>query len=246
MLSGPVGSDRVVIGLYDSPLGNLLAIKNFTDQVVPGQLNGGSTVAFSSNDATTMQPLPYSNVPTAADGPSTNVLANLGGGALTVVLNATTQYPQLPAGIFQSGDYYAFESSATVTSGAQQSLVGSVLYSASGGPVTLSFPALWSTAGPSAASLPTFTFDYAGYAGQPGILFDAGYSWWPVQNQQNRYFRYCDSELSMANTTSLTVPDLSGISGFLTPPAAATSVSWIEGMFQGTLSSSQGHPGGLG
>jgi hypothetical protein len=237
---GPIGSDRVVIGLYDSFLNNLLAIKNFTNQVVPGSLNGGSTVAFSSNDAPTMQPLTFDNVPTGFDAPYTNLLANLGSGLLTVATGPITQYPQLPAGILQNGDYYSFQSSASVTSNTQQSIVGSLLYPTSGGPVTLSFPKPWSTTGPAAASQPTFSFDYTGYTGESGVLFDAGYSWFPTVDLQN-YVSVTATQNYLGNNASLAVPDLSGVSGFLTSPASGTGVSWIEGTFQGTALQN-GHP----
>lgn len=168
--SGPVGADRVTIGLSDSSDGSLLAIKNFNNQTVPGVLNGGNTVTFGSTDATTMQPVTFMNLPTGFSAPSTTAIAVVGGFfTLSTSPGTITQYPQFSAGVMQSGDYYSFQASSSLTSGAQTSTVGSFLYPTSGGPVTLSFPAPWSTAGPAPASRPTFTFDYTGYAGKSGV-----------------------------------------------------------------------------
>jgi hypothetical protein len=242
--SGPVGPDRVTIGLYDSSDGSLLAIKNFNNQAVPGVLNGGNTVTFGSSDATTMQPVTFVNLPTGFSTPSTTALAAVGGNfTLSMSPGTTAQYPQFPAGVMQSGDYYSFEASSSLTSGAQTSTVGSFLYPTSGGPVTLSFPAPWSTAGPAPASRPTFIFDYTGYAGKSGVLAEGSFTWTPTSGPQDEILATATQNY-LGSATSLAVPDLSGVNGFVTPPASGTSILWTELIFQGTFPSTSSPAGG--
>jgi hypothetical protein len=238
LVSAPTESDRVLMGLYDSSYSNLLAMKNFNNQTVPGTLNGG-TVTFSSADATTLQPITFANLPNGYGTPNTNVSVN---GAFTLESAAATQYPQLPAGVLQSGDYYAFRSSSSPSSG--PSTVGSFLYPTSGGPVTLSFPAPWSTAGPAPASLPTFVFDYTGYAGKSGVLSEGSYTWTRSNGNQDEIL-VSATQNYLGNATSLSVPDLSGVSGFLTPPpSGTTNVAWFEYIYQGTFPSTSSPAGG--
>jgi hypothetical protein len=244
-LSATTGSDRVLVGLYDSSsYPNLLAIKNFDSQIVPGTLNGGNTVTFSSSDATTSQPLTFVNLPTSNVTPFTDVRAI--GDSIPLTSGLITQYQQLPAGILQSGDYYTFSSSTGTYSDLTgiDDTVGSVLYRTSGGPVTFSFPAPWTTAtAPVPASLPTFTFGYTGYVGQSGVSDEGGCSWSPTNNLGNE-INVIATQNYLGNATTLTVPDLSAVSGFLAPPGSGTSVSWLEGVSQGTFPSTSTLAGG--
>ncbi len=210
---GPTGSDRVLVGLYDYGYNNLLAIKNFNNQTVPGALNGGNTVTFSPSDATTPEPITFTNIPAGFATASTYVSAV--NGSFALASGAISQYSQVPAGVMQSGDYYIFQSSSSLTPGSQSFMVGSDLYPTTGGPVTISFPAPWSTAGPAPASLPTFPFDYTGYEGKSGIPANANFTWTPSSGNQDGIL-VSATQSYLGTATSLTVPDLSGVSGFLT------------------------------
>jgi hypothetical protein len=75
-----------------------------------------------------------------------------------------------------------------------------------------------------------------------GILFEGGDRWWPTDLNQDEIF-VTATQNYIGNATSLTVPDLSGVSGFLTPPGSGTSVGWVEQMNQGTYPS-YGSPAG--
>ena len=189
---------------------------------------------------TTPQPITFTNLPNGYGTPNTHVFAV--NGVFTRGSGVLTQYPQLPAGVLQSGDDYTFQSSASPSSG--PSTVGSFLYPTSGGPVTLSFPAPWSTAGPTPASLPTFTFDYTGYAGKSGVFSEGNYSWTPANGNQNEIL-VSATQNYLGSATSLSVPDLSGVGGFLTPPPSGTNnVFWSEEIFQGTFPSTSSPAGG--
>jgi hypothetical protein len=218
----------------------LLAIKNFDNQTVPGTLNGGNAVTFSSADATTPQTITFANLPNGYGTPYTSVSGI--SGAFQLASGVLTQYPQLPAGVLESGDYYTFQATSSPSSG--QSTVGSFLYPTNGGPVTLSFPAPWTTAGPAPASLPTFTFDYTGYAGKSGVYSEGIYSWTPPNGNQNEILVGATQNY-MGSATSLSVPDLSGVGGFLTPPPSGTNnVYWSETIYQETFPSATSVAGG--
>lgn len=240
-MTGPAGSDRVVIGIYDNGYNNLLAIKNFNSQTVPGALNGGNTVTFSSSDATTPQPIAFANLAAGFATPSTYVSAVNGAFALTS--GAINQYSQVPAGVLQSGDYYIFSSSSSLTSGSQSLMIGSDLYPTTGGPVTISFPAPWSTAGPAPAGLPTIPFDYTGYEGKSGVSCYANLTWTPSSGNQDGIL-VSATQGYLGTATSLAVPDLSGVSGFLAPPVSGTSVSWYETIYQDNYPSTTSQAGG--
>jgi hypothetical protein len=240
-ISAPTGNDRVVLGLYGSSFSDLLAIKNFNNQAVPGAVNGGNTVAFSSSDATTKQPITYTNVPSGYGSPNTSV--SVVNGAFQLASSDGTQYAQLPSGVLQSGDYYDVESSVSITSGSQTSTINSSLFPISGGPVTLSFPDPWTTTGPAPASLPTFKFDYAGYAGKTGDFSEGNITWTPASGPQYEIL-VTATQNYLGSGTSLAVPDLSGVSGFITPPGSGTSVAWLEFLSQSTFPSAPSLAGG--
>jgi hypothetical protein len=241
--SGPIGSDRVLMGIYDSSYDHPLAIKNFNNQTVPGALNGGNTVTFTAADATTAQPVSLVNLPAGYGTPFTTVRAL--NGLFTLATGAVTQYAQLPAGVFQSGDYYSIVSTANLSSGPQPNTIAVFLYPTSGGPVTISFPAPWTTADLTPAGEPTFNFDYTGYAGKSGILSEGGFFWASSADpSQLDEIGVSATQNYLGNVTSLAVPDLSSAGGFLTPPASGTDVSWGETIYQQTYPSSNSLAGG--
>lgn len=237
-LSGATGSDRVVLSLYDSH-NNVLAIKNFNNQAVPGTLNGGNAVTFGSADAITPQPITFTNLPSGYGTPDTNV--SFLDGAVMLGSGALTQYAQLPAGILQSGEYLTIQSSASPSTG--PSVIGSIVYLASGGPVTLSFPVPWSTAGPTAAGLPTFNFDYTGNAGKSNV-FSGGSIGWTASNGHRESILVSTSQNYLGSATTLATPDLSGVGGFLSPPTFGTSVSYSEEIFQSSYAPTSSPAGG--
>ena len=230
-VSGPTGSDRVLIALHDSSLlVNLVAIKNFSSQAVPGTLND---VTFSSSDAPTPQPITFANLPNGFSTPFVGVSAVTG--AIKLASGSLSQYPQLPAGVLQSGDYYTIGATSSPNSASNiQYQIGTILYPASGGPVTLTFPAPWSTAGPTAAGLPTFDYDYAGFAGKSNGYVVGSILWTASDGHQKSVF-ISATQNYLGSATTLAIPDLSGVGGFLTPPASGTSVFWDEEIHQSTF-----------
>ena len=229
-VSGPTGSDRVLIGLYDSSLINLVAIKNFNSQAVPGTLNA---VTFSSSDATTPQPITFANVPNGFSTPY--VVVSGVHNVMNLAFGALSQYPQLPAGVLQEGDYYSFGASSTPNSHSNiDYTIDTNQYPTSGGPVTLTFPAPWSTAGPTVGGLPTFNYDYTGYAGKSNV-FSEGSIGWTASNGHQESVHVAATQNYLGSANTLAIPDLSAVGGFLAPPASGTSVFWDEEIYQSTF-----------
>ena len=235
LTNAPAGSDNVVLELFDSSW-NAIAVKADGAQTVPGALNSGNAVDFAASDATTSQPISFSNVPAGYSTPATTVFANSKQLNAVVQMNmgqlnnsTVTQYAVLPAGIAESGDQYSFQARVSKLTGSVDSTVNvsaTESVSAQGaGPVSISFPASWVYAGPTPAALPTFDFNYSGFGSQSGVDYTSAVLWSPGAGIDDQ-IEITLSQTYQGATSSVTVPDLSAISGFLAPPASGTSVSW--------------------
>jgi hypothetical protein len=236
MSTAPPGTDNVVLSLYDSA-GNALAVKSLSNQNVPGALNNGDPVNFGAGDATAFQPITYANVPTGYSIPSTSV--SVDSQALRLLLlqmngnllpnpsnqNLLTQYSTLPSGIAESGDQYLVNSIAVKQ---LSTAISEVSYSTSltgAGPATITFPMPWLYEGPVPAALPTVDFSYTGLASQSGLSYSANLQWTPASGI-NDTIGISLTPNYQSVTPSVTVPDLSGIPGFLIPPGSGATVSW--------------------
>jgi len=231
------GNDRVLVLAFGSQ--GPAAAKNFDNQMVPGALNGGNTVVFGAADETTPQTITYNSVPSGFSSPSTLVTLAMGGNANSVPYaeRATTQYPALPASATEMGDVYYFTANSSAN-GTNSSEVEAGTTS-SGGPVSLTFPAPWSYAGPMPAALPTFTFAYSGFSGNANALQNIGMVWQSGSGAgfPANYFISVEATANyQAGSTTLAVPDLSGVAGFPTPPASGTQVEWTASIFQQSYS----------
>ena len=240
--AAPVGNDRVEVfatGSSSNMLGTVVAARAFANQAVPGSLNGGAAVTLGAADETTPEPITFQNVPTGFLPGETYVSFNMG--PVSYALGGgTTQYNALPATALESGDSYTLNAAAIrplPSSGAPVfaplAEVGVTVNSTSGGPMTFNLPAPWIYAGPTPDPRPTFDFSgYTGFAGQPGV-FDTGTVDWTTAGGSGSYSVSISASANyLHGATSLTVPDLSGLQGFLSPPASGTQVTWIAQIFQ--------------
>lgn len=232
----PAGTDRVALEGYvhatSSQLGvnsifTLAAVRNFDGVAVPGSVNGGSTVALGAADAVTMEPITYSNVPNGYSAPITVAnyfWANSVGGILLSNM-ATSQYPMVPAAAAESGDSYLFLSRADSATGFPPQSVLVDTWTTSGGPLTVTFPAAWTYAGPTPAALPVFTLAYSGFNGSSNVHYGVGVGWQP--DKTTSVDRVVTATANyMGGSTSLAVPDLTAVTGFAAPPASGTLVEW--------------------
>ena len=239
-------SMQMNVGTYDIPVSvlksenfpdNYLALRILRAQTVPGSLNNGALVDFTAADEIQPQPISYANIPSGFSLGRPFVSYQTGGGA-QIILDSdgpTGQYLAVPAAAFQSGDSYYFAAVAggNPNSGAASPAVGVERYTSSGGPQSFTFPAPWSYAGPTAAALPTFNFAYSGFPSSSKPYYLADLIWNGVTGD----FR----EINMTSTanyqngsTAMTIPDISGVNGFLTAPGSGT-VTWSADIVQGSF-----------
>ena len=237
-LNVPAGNDRVLVLAYQNQglQGvSLVGAKSLTNQSVPGALNGGNQLVLGTSDAVTVrQPITYSNAPGGYTAPITiaDYITGSAGGGYSFG-NYTTEYPVLPAGAVVSGDFYeAYAMASNTAKAGEMMIVGKSFTSA--GPLSFAFPAPWSYAGPQPAARPTFDFGYSGFAGKSGT-YAAAYIDWTVSTA-GIYEVYLVSSANYLNgSTSLSVPDLSGLTGFIAPPATGTKVNWVALMAQDSV-----------
>jgi len=229
------GSDRVAVGAYIETAGNplgantaftLAAVRNFDAVTVPGSLNGGNTVVLGAADAVTMQPITYKNLPSGYMAPSTFASYEWSaGGGFQLTNSATNQYPAVPAAAAESGDLYFFNTMCQSSTGLPLQTINVESWTASGGPLTVTFPAAWTYAGPTPAAYPAFSMVYSGFSGAGNVYYGGNMSW-----QASTTASYARSVVAsaayMSGSTTLTMPDLSNIQGFAAPPATGTSVFW--------------------
>ena len=214
---------------------SLLAAKNFSGVTVPGALNGGSTVVFGAADQTTSEPITYNNVPSGFGTPTTNADYVMGTNGFFIKNGATTGYPALPAGAMESGDHYLFV--ATSASGVSTTYEEVINYttSTSGGPLTIDFPAGWTYTGPAAVTWPSFDLSYAGYSGNKGVCRTVGMSWTPNPANAGYEVNVTATANYLNGSTTLAIPNLSGLTGFLPPPASKSPVDWSAGIYEGNF-----------
>jgi hypothetical protein len=237
-LAEPAGTDRVLVLAYgQSQQGmpsSLLAARNLTNQAVPGALNAGSPVVLGAGDETSPQAITYNNVPSGYGSPSTIVgfiLGNAGG--FTVAGPATTQYPALPPAAVQSGDYYKFLATASSVSTRGEGVLV-LMDTASGSPVSFTFPPPWSYAGPTPAALPSFNFAYTGFPDKTGVMESAVMGWTTATGVS--VFSEVNATANYQNgSPTLAFPDLSGIVGFLPAPTTGSAVAWTAEIVHSSL-----------
>ena len=237
-VDAPTGNDRVEVLAFNSTSGTstLVGAKSFSNQSVPGALNGGSLVVFTSADETTLQPITYSDVPGGYSAPSTGVAYQYGGAGGSWIASATAQYPVLPAGAMVSGDFYEFFATAQ-NAGKPTEMAIVARSTTTAGPMQFSFPSPWIYAGPTPAALPSFDFSYSGFTGRSGV-FETAIVTWHNPALGNLEFLALTSANYLKGTNAIKFPDLSAINGFIPPPSSGTQVTWVALIAQ----SSAGEP----
>jgi hypothetical protein len=236
------GTDRVRVLAYDdvySPPASsgsttLAAAKSFDGQAVPGALNGGNTVTLGLQDETTPVAINYSNLPSGFTiDSSTASFVTSADGAFIVASPATKQYVAIPMGATESGDYYSIYMDAYSGS----SVMSVVKNLTSAVPVAVTFPPGWSYAGPTPAAQPIFNVAYQGFSGSDGVSYVAAWNWWPVGNGIQYSATVTATRNYLNGTTSVSMPDLSGLAGTLAPPVSGTYLNWTARIFQATFGS---------
>lgn len=249
-LNAPAGTDRVDIQTYNisgSGAGYVLAtsaVKSFTGQAVPGALNGGNPVVLGAEDLVTTQPVTFNGLPVGYGTPFVvaDFLPSGVAAGLLLTDGQSNNYSVPPASVTQGGGMYDVQVEAIATPNATGAV--SVLQRfATAGPVTVNFPVAWSYAGPTAAANPTFDFSsYTGFAGKSGVSQTGEISWQTGTGAQSTYTVKASASYQGSSST-VTLPNLSGLTGFLPQPASGTSLAWAAAELQsdaGTIQSASG------
>jgi hypothetical protein len=233
--SGPmtIGTYDVFIFVQDID-NNLLALKILRSQTIPGALNGGNPVIFQTSDETTQQAVTYSNLPSGFSPGLFVLYTTASGGSTTLdVDDWTTHYPAMPVSAYQSGDYYVFGADANNGSSGNE-VVGVEKYTSSGAPQNFTFPAAWVYTGPTAAALPTFNFGYSGFSGMSSVSSVASIQWnQGTGTPMSSGIGVVATANYQNGATTVTVPDLSGLAGFLAPAASGSWIEWYAEVEQG-------------
>jgi hypothetical protein len=246
----PSGTDRLAVTAYTVTPSNpvtfnsvdtLLAVRNFDSVTIPGALNGGNTVTLSAADEVTMQPITYKSVPSGFPAPTTTAYWEWGnGGELLLSNGATTQYPSIPVAASESGDYYSFGAVTEMSTngGATEAGVSASTITTANGPLTLTFPAPWIYAGPAPSAQPVFNMANSGITGKTGVMDYVTLGWNVSAAGQTNSEVFATANY-LNGSTSLTVPNLTGVGGFLSGPPSGGLVVWFANVEQSTAASLQ-------
>lgn len=228
----PTGSNDVALVAVDSS-GNVRAVKILRAQSVPGSLNSGKTISFQAGDQTTMQTMNILNVPSGFSAPAASVeYVTSGGTGFALDGSATTQYPVVPAAYVASGDFYSFQAIAGDTA-THSTSVGVMQNATGGGVASLSLPTPWSYTGPTPAALPTFDYSYSGFGGMGAVAQQAEIEWNPSTKSLYSLTVIATGNYQ-AGSSSITIPDLTSVSGFLPSASSGSDVYWVASVWGGT------------
>jgi hypothetical protein len=219
-LALPTGANDVGVVAVDGSF-NVLAAKIVRSQTVPGAINGGIPIVFGPGDATTLQSLSVNSVPAGYAVSSVGAKYATANGAALILkpsLPLTTQYAGFPASATQPGDYYLYAASADVIGhevSVEQSTANANLAS------SITLPAPWASSSPTPAALPTFTVDYTGFNGMASVTYSVFLNWGSFQT-----INVIATKNFIAGSTTMTVPNLTSLSGFPLSPPSGTLVVW--------------------
>jgi hypothetical protein len=239
-VSMPAGTNDVAAVAIDGS-NTVLAVKLVRSQTVPGALNGGSSIIVSSPaDATTTANLTVTNVPAAGfvTPPEASAEFITANGTTLLLTNSSVSstnpqpYNALPTAATVSTDFYLYESNTSDTA-THQSVGVTTTTSTGGGAFSVALPTPWSFAGPAPARLPTFTFIYSGFTGLPAIA-DQGSIQWATGATTSNQITVVATANFLSGATTITIPDLTSLAGFITPAATGTTINWVADIFGGT------------
>jgi len=240
-LSAPTGSDTVDILAYCGSANDLLAgVKVLTEQTVPGAVNGGNTVVLAAADETTLQPITFSNPMNGGGTLNSTASYFLTGGGIPIPLGQgnSSEYAVVPATVAQTSGIYVIEmvdseSASSGTSVGTKSVITTVT-SNTGGPVAVAFSDAWTFSAPTPAALPTIDTSYSGFAGKSPVIQSAGINWTSSASSVDNY-SVTATQNYQNGSTSITLPNLSTIQGFLAAPSTGTTVSWSAAVVEGEI-----------
>jgi hypothetical protein len=143
------------------------------------------------------------------------------------------QYNTLPQTVTVPTDFYRYDRNYL---DAQFSRGVSAITTSNSVVTSISLPQPWTYSGPAPAKFPTFTFDYSGFS--PGFTPVAQYAelLWPccAFHVPHTAITVLATARFQNGATTITIPDLTGLPGFIAPPPSGTPVFWGADVFGGT------------
>jgi hypothetical protein len=226
------GTDDIVFVALDASQ-QILAVKILPSQTAPGAVNGGLTVVLASAEETAYQTVAVTNVPAGFPGVDTTADYETANGTLFPVAVPGSQYAVVPASETQTGDKYRFSAmDALVQPPPHPGLQGIArrlsTASASTG-VTLPLPAPLAYSAPTPAAFPTFDISYSGFAGNSGVNYSVGLNW-VLAGGSGTFLRVDATAAYQNGATTLAIPDLTSLAGFLAAPGSGAKVFWSAGV----------------
>src|SRR5262249_9817484 len=97
---------------------------------------------------------------------------------------------------------------------------------------TLRLPDPWTPQPPTPATFPIFTFDYTGLANQVAVADEGGISW--AQTPNGFAIGVISTAHRQSGATTLAIPDLTALPGFLSMPPSGTTTNWGAVTWGGT------------
>lgn len=230
--SMPVGLNDIAVVAEDSSF-DALGVKIVRAQTVPGAVNGGSSISLLSSDATTPQTFAVTNIPAGFNTtPAVGAQYITAGGTLFSLMGNTntTQYAVVPSTEAATGDYYSF-SANTADTATSQSLY-SFATATSAGPVSLAMPTPLPYSAPTPAALPSFTLNYSGFSGASAVSDSVSVQWFV--NSVLYETTVTATAAFLNGATTLSVPDLTSLTGFFPSAASGTNIYWLAYVYGGT------------
>jgi hypothetical protein len=234
-VSMPTGANDVAVLALDAA-GNVLAVKMVRSQIVPGAINAGATIVVTVGDEVTYEPVTITGVPRGFTSPPvldvTYLTAN--GTLLTLTNAAVLQYPALSFADLSALDQYRITSS---TAGAAiNETIGTSLFTSTGTPVTLTYPAPWLYTPPAAAQFPAFSFIYSGFSGLATQTYRGRIAWQSAAGTVNSVTAYATAA-SLGIQTFIAIPNLAALPGFFGSARSGTTVNWLQQIDGGSFPS---------
>jgi hypothetical protein len=228
------GTDDIVFVALDASQ-QILAVKILPSQTVPGAVNGGMTVVLAPAQETTYQTISVTNVPAGFIGLQTTGDYETANGTIFPIAIPGSQYAVVPVSETQAGNKYEFsatdaEVQLPPNSGLQSVAARLSTASASTG-VTLPLPAPLPYSPPVPAKFPSFDIGYTGFAGNSDVNYSVGLNW-VLAGGSGTSLRVEATSAYQNGATTLAVPDLTSLTGFLAAPGSGARVSWSAGVIE--------------
>jgi len=226
------GTQDVAFVALDSS-NNTLAVHILPGQTIPGAINNGATVTFVATDVVTPQTISVSGVPAGFTGGTQATYVTANGTYIVLPTSTAGQYPTIPTSTqLQTGDYYIIDGYASEATTFQGVDYTTTTTTPSALAVTL--PVALTTGAPTPAALPTFNVTYSGFSGLTNVADYGSIAWFTTAPSTEIIIQVTATSAYQNGATTLAIPDLSAISGFLASPASGTTVYWGDGVLSGT------------